>query len=718
MSLPRGTTGADEACPLCNVMTKPDRNKTTLHKTFCGLCSSGTTHCGIDATVQDGVLVRVDGMKEHPANEGTLCVKGASSCQYVYNSRRLRHPMKRVGERGSGQWKRISWDEALDTIADRLQHIKATDGPESVIFFCGYVKWLRPYLQRFAHLFGSPNFNTESSLCQSATVVATSLNFGCFGGPDVPNTRCILSWSSNPCHSNPQLSRLLLDAKEAGAKLITVDPRLSAWAGKADLHLQPRPGTDGALALGMIHTLIEEHLYDQDFVNRWTLGFDDLRKYVAAFPPEEVEKITRVPASKIIEAARLFGTLRPACLLTSACATTHHTNGVQNHRAITLLTALTGNFDVRGGNVVKPAGYLYTVSGIPTDEEKVRMSDRLQALPPRIGLDRLPIWCRFYPESNSMVIPFQIQSGKPYPLKALIGFGANYRMWPASDFLKQSLLKLDFLVFVDFFMTDTCEFGDILLPAATHFERSELKHWDTHYVMLTQPVIPPLGEAWSDAKIIMELAKKVGLGEQFWNGNFDASVDEIMRPSGYTSDELRRHPSGLKVDNPLPVEYRKYEKKGFPTPSGKVEISSSILKDHGWDPLPVYAEPETSPYSRPDLAKAFPLILNTGSRLPMFIHSEMYNVPWCRELRPEPLLDMNPDDAGKRGIREGDPVFLETPRNSVRVKAHLTETVLPGVVHMPHGMKEADVNLLIEPDYMDPISGFPGFRSLLCEVRK
>ena len=228
-----------------------------------------------------------------------------------------------------------------------------------MIFFCGYVKWLRPYLQRLAHLFGSPNFNTESSLCQSATVVATTLNFGHFGGPDIQNTRCILSWSSNPCHSNAQLSRLLLNAKEAGAKIITVDPRLSAWAEKADLHLQPRPGTDGALALGMIHTLIEERLYDHDFVGQWTVGFDDLKNYVTAFSPEEVEKITWVPASKIREAARHFGTIRPACLLTSACATTHHTNGVQNHRAITLLTALTGNLDVKGGNVVRPGVSLY-----------------------------------------------------------------------------------------------------------------------------------------------------------------------------------------------------------------------------------------------------------------------------------------------------------------------------------------------------------------------
>ena len=195
------------------------------------------------------------------------------------------HPMKRVGERGSGQWKKISWEEALATIADKLQQIKSTHGPESVIFFCGYVKWLRPYLQRLAHLFGSPNFNTESSLCQSATVVATKLNFGCFGGPDIPNTRCILSWSSNPFHSNPQLTRMLLDAKERGVKIINVDPRVSAWAEKADLHLQLRPGTDGALALGMIHTLIKEDLYDRDFVNQWTVGFDDLRDYVRPFSP-------------------------------------------------------------------------------------------------------------------------------------------------------------------------------------------------------------------------------------------------------------------------------------------------------------------------------------------------------------------------------------------------------------------------------------------------
>ncbi len=707
-----------KALQLIKENSKEAKTQAEIRKTLCGICSSGTTHCGINAYVRNGRLVKVEGMKEHPANEGTLCIKGASSRQYVYNADRLKYPMKRVGERGSGQWQRISWEEALDRIAEKLRKIKATDGPESVIFFCGYVKWMRPYLQRLAHLFGSPNFSTESSLCQSSTVVATRLNYGDFGGPDIQNSRCILSWSTNPFYSNAPLTRFLLDAKERGTKIINIDPRVSAWTEKADLHLQPRPGTDGALALSMIHTLIKEGLYDREFVDRWTVGFEELKEYVEPFSPEEVEKITWVPATKIREAARLYATTRPACMMTSACATTHHTNGVQNHRAITLLVGLTGNFDVKGGNVIRPEGYLYTSSGIPTNEWKIRRLDLYDSLSPRIGMENVPIWCHTWHESNSIFLPYQIRSGKPYPLKALIGFGANYRMWPGSDFLKESLLKLDLLVFTDFFKTDTCQFGDILLPAATHFERSELKHWNARYLMLTQPVIEPLGEAWSDVKIIFELAKRLELGEQFWNGDFDASVDEIMAPSGITSKELRSHPSGRREQNVMPVEYKKYEKEGFATPSKKVEISSSILKEHGFEPLPKYEEPRYSPLSRPDLAKTYPLVLNTGSRFPMFLHSEMYNVPWCREHRPDPMLDMNPLDAEERGIRQEDWVSLETPRNRVTVRANLTEIVLPGVIHIGHGMKEADVNLLVEPDYIDPISGFPGFKSLLCEVKK
>jgi len=289
-------------------------------------------------------------------------------------------------------------------------------------------------------------------------------------------------------------------------------------------------------------------------------------------------------------------------------------------------------------------------------------------------------------------------------------------MWPGSDFFKESLLKLDFLVNTDLFFTDTCEWMDLVLPAASSFERSELKHWNSKYLMLTSPVIDPVEESRSDVDIIFDIAKHLSLKDPFWKGSFDAAIDELMAPSHYTAGELRKHPSGTYVRNPLMPGYKKYEKTGFPTPSGKMEIASTILKEAGFSGLPIYNEPQHPSFSNNH--SQYPLILNTGSRLPLFLHSEMHNVPWCKELRRDPLLDINPKDGSERFIGAEDWVWLETQRGRIRVKANLTETVLPGVVHMAHGIKEADVNLLIEPDYLDPVSGFPGFKSLRCQVTK
>jgi anaerobic selenocysteine-containing dehydrogenase len=684
-------------------------------KTFCSICNPHS-HCGINAHVKDGQLIEVEGMPEHPANEGTLCSKGAASVQYVYAKNRLKYPMIQRGERGSKNWERISWEEAVSVIASRLIEIRNRYGPESVIFYAGYPKWFRPFLQRLAHGFCSPNFATESSVCSSSPTVAGKLTFGYFGRPDLPRTRCLLNWSSNPFYTNTTLGRHLLDLKEKGVKFIAVDPRVSAFAEKADIHLQLRPGTDGALALGMVRVLIYENLYDRAFVGKWTLGFDELCEYLEEHPLEWAEEMTGVPKEKIKEAARLYGTIKPASLMTSSSSTTHHINGFQNHRAILLLPGLTGNFDIPGGNWVEPITYLYTTSGAPTNEEKIRLVKKLKELPPRIGEDRFPIWCRYYPEAHSMAIPFQIRSGKPYPLKAFIGFGLNYRMWPGSDFFKESLLSLDFLVNTDLFFTDTCQCMDLVLPAATSFERSELKHWNSKYLMLTSPVINLVGESRSDIEIIFDMARHLGLENLFWNGNFDAAIDELMAPSNYTAEELRKCPEGTYVRNPLKAGYKKYERSGFPTPSGKMEITSTILKEGGFDALPIYKETQPLPLS--EVSVDYPLILNTGSRLPMFLHSEMHNVPWCQELRKDALLDMNPSDASERDIGPDHWVWLETPRGKIRVRANLTETVLPGVVHMAHGLQEADVNILIEPDYLDPISGFPGFKSLRCQVTK
>jgi anaerobic selenocysteine-containing dehydrogenase len=336
---------------------------------------------------------------------------------------------------------------------------------------------------------------------------------------------------------------------------------------------------------------------------------------------------------------------------------------------------------------------------------------------PRIGEDTFPVWTKFIPEAQAMHIPFQIQSKKPYPVRALLGFGMRFRMWPGSDHMLKGLQKLDFLVNVDLFMTETAKLSDIILPACTSFERRELKFYGENYVTWTQPAIEPLGESRSDADIIFDLAKRIAPDDALMKQGYEASIDWILKPANLTVAQLKKHPGVVALKNVTMPPYQKYEKSGFDTPSGKMEFASTVLKEAGLDPLPHYREPKLSPRSTPDVAKKFPLILTTGARLPMYQHSRTFRTPWTSRLRPDPSVDLNPEDAAERGISKGDWVELSTPRGTLRVKANLTEVVAPGVANIYHAWPEADINLLVEPDYLDPLSGFPGFKSLLCEVK-
>jgi anaerobic selenocysteine-containing dehydrogenase len=687
-----------------------------VRKTFCDICNPHS-HCGIDAYVKDGVVVRVEGSKNHPHSRGTLCSKGSASRQYIYHKDRIHTPLMRRGERGSDHFEPVSWDEALSTIAERLLRIKQETGPESVVFFAGYSKWMRPFLKRLAHSFGSPNYCTESSTCHQAAAMAAKLNYGYFGVPDLKNAKCLLVWSSNPFHSNTSLAGRLLDARERGLKIIEVGPLITPMTAHADIHLRMRPGTSGALALGMARVIIEEGLYDREFVENWTLGFGEYRNYVKSFTPEVTENITGVKAELILRAARLYAATKPAAMMTSASPTVHHTNGVQNHRALTALIGLTGNFDKQGGNYVVPPSWLNIPAAPRVREQEFMQSRPWEEMAPRLGQEVYPVWCRLVDQAQAMPLPFQIRSGEPYPIRAVLGFGMRYRMWPGSDFMLESLKKLDFMVSVDLFMTDTCRLADVVLPACTSFERSELKLWAENYVMWTRPVIEPLWESRSDAEIIFDLARRIAPDDELMGKGYEASIDWILEPSRLTVAELKGHPAGLALDVAMPP-YTKYKKNGFPTPSGKMELSSTVLKEAGLDPLPRFQEPKLSPRSTPERAEEFPLILTTGARLPMYQHSRTFRLGWTRSLRPDPTVDINPDDALKRGIGAGDWVSLSTPRGSLRVRAHLTEIVPPGVVNIYHAWPDADVNRIIEPDYLDPISGFPGFKSLLCEVRR
>ncbi len=689
-----------------------------IRKTICDICNP-QSHCGIDAYVQNGVVIKVEGTKENPHSEGTLCSKGNANRQYIYHKDRIRTPLLRKGERGSGQFTAISWGEALDLIGRRLLQFREESGPESVIFYAGFAKWMRPFLKRLAHSFGSPNYCTESSVCSRAGVLAAQLNYGGLGNPDIARSNCLLAWSRNPFYSGTPFVRELLDARERGLKIIDVGPLITPLTAHADIHLRLRPGTSGALALGLAHVIIEEDLYDRAFVEKQTLGFEEYSEYVREFPPRKTEEITGVPAGDIIKAARLYATTKPACLWTSSNATTHHTNGVQNHRALISLVGLTGNFDVEGGNPLVKATYNYVTSpGLVTREAQFEQSRPWGEMAARIGQDRYPAWSRLIPEAQAMHIPFQIESGKPYPLRAMLAFGMNTRMWPGTDFMEAQLRKLDFIVNVELFMTESAKLADVVLPACTSFERSELKFYPQQYVIWTQPAVAPLGESRSDADIIFDLARRVVPEDDLMRTGYEASVDWMLEPTNLTVEELKKYSAGLKIKGVTLPPFRKYEKQGFATPSGKMEFTSTVLKELGYDPLPRYKEPGLSPRSAPEVARAFPLILTTGARLPMFVHSRTFHLGWMRALRPDPMVDMNPADAQDRGIAQDDWVSLSTRRASIRVRANLTEMVPPGVVNMFHSYPEASVNRLIEPDYLDPISGYAGFKSLLCQVTK
>ncbi len=718
-----------------------------VRKSICTICDP-QTQCGLDCYVKDGRIIKVEGSRENPHSEGTLCAKGAAQRQWVYHEDRLRTPLRRVGPRGSGEFVPISWSEALDTVVENLNRLKAESGPESVIFYCGYPKQMRPFVQRLAFLFGSPNYCTESSTCFTAMAMAWRLVYGQMAGPDLAHTKLLLVWTGNPLWSGTPNARRLMDAKERGVKFVVVDPRKSPIAGLADLHLQLRPGTDGALALAMANVIIKEGLYDRGFVAEWTRGFDEYRIYVAGFSPERAEEITGVPVELIRQAAVMYATAKPAAMMPSSTPLVHHTNGVQNQRAAAMLVGLTGNFDVPGGNVPQALAWLEVPGGgFPARDHAFKMPRQWSEMPPRVGAERFPVWTEMIDQGQAMDLVRHITTGDPYPLRGFVGFGLNYRMFPGSPRFLEALDKLDFICLVDLFATDTTKYADIVLPACSSVERSEVRAYPQKHIIATEPVIAPLGQSRSDTDIIFGLAQKLGLPYQDYDGvssnggtpppelggflpdgspefsaAFEAAMDWILEPSGMTMAELKKHPAGMPVPNPIPVSYRKYEKNGFPTPSGKMEFVSSITEKYtdreGIDGLPVYREPRLSPVSTPETAARYPLVLGTGTRLPMFIHSRMFRVPWTRSLRREAMVDLNPADAAKYGVVQGDLVELSTPEGSIRVRANVTHLAAPGVAHMYHDYPEADVNSLLSPDYLDPISGFPGFKASLCAVRK
>jgi anaerobic selenocysteine-containing dehydrogenase len=681
---------------------------TEVVTTVCRMCNAG---CGMRVFVQDGEIVKVHGLPEDPRTGGALCAKGLAATQLLYHPDRVLHPLKRVGARGEGKWERITWDEALDTIVSRLKGIISRYGAKAISLYRGQASdwgnaWEFP--RRFMNIIGSPNITCTGYVCHWPRVLAGKYTYGIGRAfPEYRGARCIMIWGSNPAGTAEMGLRVgqIIHAQEDGAKLIVVDPILSPMASKADTWLQLWPGSDAALALGMLNVIITEELYDKEFVRNWTHGFEQLAQHARQYPSEKVAEITGLEVSSIREAARIYSTTKPACLY-DGNALDQHYNSFDVARSFCLLRAITGNLDVLGGEwFLQPVAKtdFTLMNRLPEDVRPVY---------------DYPLMFQFRRGQPNAVID-AILTGKPYPVRAMLVQGGNPALTVANTSKVQRALRdLDLLVVMDFFITRTAILADIVLPAATSFEKSDLTAYPgdrTDWVFPQKKVVEPRGESWPDWKLWFELGKRMGHEKDFpWN-DIEEALDERLKPQGITFAELKSRP--LQI----PRRYYKYREKGFPDlPGGKVQLYSETLKEFGYNPLPVHMDPPESRQSRPDIAERYPLAAINWPRN-LYVHTQYRNLSWLRQYDPCPLVRINSIDAGARGISNGEQVEIESLRGKMKTTAQVTRRVQPGVVAISWGwgeaVHEAAINMLTDDKHRNPVAGSTSNHYFMCEVR-
>jgi len=654
---------------------------------------------------------------------------GTVTLDLVYHPDRLQYPQRRVGARGSGQWHRISWDQALDEISERLLAIRDQFGAEAIALGTGTGRHHIRWVSRFGHALGTPNWCEPGfAQCFHPRVNTCILTFGDFPVSDYTgdvSPACIMFWGHNPTNSGPdgETRFNVLEALDHKPKIIVIDPRQTDLAKRADVWLQVRPGVDDALALSMLNVIIGEKLYDDLFVARWTHGFEALRERVRDYSPEWAEPITWVAADKIRAAARLFATTKPA-LLEWGCAIEHTPKCIQTVRAVSMLPALTANIDI-------PGGWVFGMHGLG------RFPSLIENLTPeanakRLGADHFKLLGGEGADLPAAHIPTLLRAmreGQPYPVKAFLVFGNNtLSTYANASLVYDSLMKLDFMVCADLFMTPTAELADIVLPAASWPELNQLAGLPTiaANVVLAQQKAVRIGECKSDEEIFVDLARRMKLpvGTEPVEDVLDAQL--AAGEVGITFDELKQR-GFFKV----PFKYRKYENGGFKTPTGKIELYSTRFEALGYPPLPYYEEPPESPISSPEVARDYPLVLTTGGRIPFFFNSEHRQIANLRKARRHPVAEIHPTTAARYGIVEGNWMWVETRRGRMQQKAKLTSGIDPRVIHVEHGwwfpeepapeygIWKSNVNLLTDNQApYDPAMGTYQLRALLCRVAR
>jgi cysteine desulfurase NifS len=708
-------------------------------RAICGICSAG---CWVEATYDsDGRMVKVEPDKS--SSLGIQCRVGERSPEIVYSKDRLLYPMKRKGTKGTYEFERISWDEAYDIIVNKLNEVKDNFGAEATAIYTGSGSFELAMCDIYQPKgvavssassvlfpFGSPNTLGVGALCYvSFAMIAPHVTMGSMYinmFTDIEHAKLIIIWGKNPAaHCPPYDFERIQKAHKRGVEIVVIDPRKTAMAKYPNSQWIPiRPGTDGALALGMCNVLINEELYDDEFVKNWTVGFPEFSQYIQHYTPEVVEHITGVPAETVTSLARRIAeTDGVAPVMYSGLE--YSDGAVQAIRAVITFWALAGHLDVPGGWCFK-----MPQNRFPLNREGHLANPNIRKA---AGYNNFPIYTKYRGEFHANILPKAVLEGKPYPIKMLISLGASIiTSWPQSEVWRKTLAALDFLVCIDRQMTADMAYADIILPACTYYEIESYMVYDSVF-RIRERVIEPVGEARNDFFIQAELAKRLGYGHLYPQTE-EELLRRVLEGSGFTLKEVRAASGMVQVSTEM-VQYKKWEKGtlrkdgklGFDTPSGKFEIASSILEEHGYDPLPIYIEPGEGPLSAPELAKKFPLIFNSGARSNVDLHTLHHVIPSLKKERPQPTVMINTRDARNRGISNGDFVNIITKRGKVGMYAYVTDDIVKGAIEAS-GMgggalgskewREACVNDLTDIARYDPISGFPVYKALLCDVVK
>ncbi|MBN1566571.1 MAG: molybdopterin-dependent oxidoreductase [Acidobacteria bacterium] len=673
------------------VQAKAEISGEKVIPTFCAMCGPGLG-CGIYAYVRNGRFVRVEGMKESPLNEGRLCAKAHAAPQWVYSPQRLRYPLRRTGKKGEGKFERISWNQALDLIASKLKEQKQRYGPESLAILSPARRTYSEYLYRFLIAHGSPNYG-HSGICAMQKTFAFTYTLGAAPFPDIAQSRLILVWGKQPVYSGSTRGNLkqILDARERGAKIISIKPTMEPDVAISDLWIPIRPGTDAALALAMLHVIINEKLYDSSFVSDWTHGFDKLRDHVQKYKPEWAESITGIPQKQIVELARTYATTKPACI--------DHGNGLEHApssndavRSIAILMAITGNLDKPGGDV------FYAGGGVPMPKS-VHMKERYtQEWVDKLIGPEFPKPFQPWIEGTSSAycrIFDSILTGNPYRIRAVIAPGTQPTVSTrGAKNVLEALKRLEFFVVVDVMRTAEMNYADVVVPVASMYETDHPFEFSGNWIMARNKVIEPLGDYKSDYEFWIDLGVKMGYGKDFWNGNLSECMNDQLKPMGLTMEELRAKPTGITFSS-KPTEYEKYSRifgrlstrlsKAPYLPQGKVAIYNTTFEEHGYEPLPGWVEPPESPTGTPELLKKYPLVFSDFHTSKVYNAAWLRNVPYLREILPYPTLQIHPDTAGARGISDGDWVNVESPHGRMKIKAQVNPGIRPDTVMALHG---------------------------------